>query len=63
MVAAKRYIKCPGDTVLRDFYSTDNEEMYMYQLIKLYGGQMAPNPSEYRILFQGNYLAAIWIYA
>ncbi len=28
MVAAKRYIKCPGDTVLRDFYSTDNEEMH-----------------------------------
>ena len=34
----------------------------MYQLIKLYGGQMASNPSEYRILFQGKYLAAIWIY-
>ena len=34
----------------------------MYQIIDLYGGQIIPAPSEYRIMFQGKYLAVIWIY-
>jgi len=34
----------------------------MFQIIELHGGKMIPDPTQYRIIFQGKYLAAIWIY-
>lgn len=34
----------------------------MLQIIELYGGTITPDPFEYRIVFQGKYLGAIWIY-
>lgn len=34
----------------------------MFIVLDLYGGEVFPNPTEYRIMFQGKYLAAIWIF-